>query len=435
MGSVIGFAGMSHLGIVSSIAVASKGFDVVSYDADRQLTAELSSRKLRIHEPELDDLLRDNASRMMFTSDAGQLGRCSVVVAAIDIPTNEKNESDLKAIDNLVDQLIEHLAVGSTLVILSQVRPGYTRALGRRIEKQLNQKKVQLYYQVETLVFGRAVERATKPERYMVGCADPAQPLPATFAELLSAFGCPILPMRYESAELAKISINMFLTASVCTSNVLAEVCEKIGADWQEIVPALRLDQRIGQYAYLAAGLGIAGGNLERDLTTVISLAGEGGSNAGVIESYVKDSKYRSDWALRTLAANLGKTAQTPVVAVWGLAYKQNTKSVKNSPSMALVETLKSFAIQAFDPQVVLEAGRLAHVSQKSTAMAACEQADALIIMTPWPEFSKVSLAEVAKKLKSPLVIDPFGCVSADECRRLGLQHHRIGVATLEAAA
>src|SRR5439155_15766795 len=136
-------------------------------------------------------------------------------------------------------------------------------------------KRIQLHYQVETLIFGRAVERALFPERFMVGCADPGQPLPQGFDEPLAAFKCPILPMLYESAELAKIAINIFLVASVTATNTLAEVCERIGADWGEIAPALRLDKRIGSSAYLSPGLGLSGGNLERDLATVLGLASE----------------------------------------------------------------------------------------------------------------------------------------------------------------
>ena len=164
----------------------------------------------------------------------------------------------------------------AVMVVLSQVPPGYTRALGVLPPQRL-------YYQVETLVFGQAVERATKPERTIVGCADPAAPLNPRFRAVLDAFGCPILPMRYESAELAKISINCCLVASVTVGNTLAELCEQIGADWSEIAPALKLDRRIGPYAYLTPGLGIAGGNLERDLATVQRLSDAHGTEAGLI--------------------------------------------------------------------------------------------------------------------------------------------------------
>src|SRR5208282_3885562 len=133
-----------------------------------------------------------------------------------------------------------------------QVPPGFTRGVARVPHERL-------IYQVETLIFGRAVERALHPERFIVGCADPARPLPPAFAAFLASFGCPILPMRYESAELCKISINFFLVASISAANSLAELSEHIGAEWSEIMPALRLDKRIGPHAYIAPGLGIAG--------------------------------------------------------------------------------------------------------------------------------------------------------------------------------
>src|SRR5262249_7021885 len=179
------------------------------------------------------------------------------------------------------------------IVVLSQVPPGYTRA--RQLSGRL------LYYQVETLVFGRAVERATKPERFIVGVPEAGQPLPLALETFLDAFGCPILPMRFESAEFTKISINCCLVASVSIANTLAELCERIGADWSEIAPALKLDRRIGTYSYLTPGLGLAGGNLERDLATIMRLAEEYGTDAGVIQAFVANSAHRKDWALRIL--------------------------------------------------------------------------------------------------------------------------------------
>ncbi|TMI78225.1 MAG: hypothetical protein E6H04_12820 [Bacillati bacterium ANGP1] len=183
------------------------------------------------------------------------------------------------------------------LVVLSQVPPGFTRSVRFPPER--------LFCQVETLITGQAIERATQPERFIVGCADPTAPLPGPYAAVLGAFRCPIFPMRYESAELAKIAINCCLAATVTVANTLAELSERVEADWGEIVPALRLDRRIGQHAYLAAGLGLAGGNLERDLATVVRLSAAAGSDAGVIRACVDNSRYRRDWALRTLHAEV----------------------------------------------------------------------------------------------------------------------------------
>jgi UDPglucose 6-dehydrogenase len=427
MGSVIGFAGLSHLGVVSSLAAAAKGFDVVAYDPNPEQVAALQEGRLPVHEPGLPELLQANASRMFFTAARQSLGACAVVVLALDVPTNANNQSDLAALDQLADKVAGRLAPGSVLVVLSQVRPGYTRALGRRLDAVLSPKGIALHYQVETLIFGRAVERALHPERFIVGCRRPGQPLPAAYQELLGAFGCPILPMRYESAELAKIAINIFLTASVTATNTLAEVCEKIGADWAEIAPALKLDKRIGPFAYLAPGLGLAGGNLERDLATVQGLAAEHGSDARLIDAYVANSDYRRDWVLRTLHACLGAVGGTPTVAVWGLAYKPNTHSTKNSPSLALIRALSGVAVQAYDPQVALPDLGRAECRQCATPLETCAGADALVVMTPWPVFAEVDLAQVRGALRGRLLVDPFGCLDGGRATDLGFAYFKLG--------
>ena len=158
--------------------------------------------------------------------------------------------------------------------------------------------------------------------------------------------------MRYESAELAKISINMFLVASVTTTNTLAEICETIDADWEEIAPALRLDRRIGQYAYLSPGLGLSGGNLERDLNTIIKLGQSHATDTGVVDAWLNNSQYRRDWVLRCVRNNVLKHLETPVICILGLAYKPDTHSVKNSPSIALINQLKIHEVNAHDPIV-----------------------------------------------------------------------------------
>ena len=187
MDQKIGFAGMSHLGLVSSIATAAKGFHVVSFDGRADLVRDLQMGKLPVHEPDLDDLLKRHASNITFTNSGRNLASCAVVILSIDIPTNQNNESDLSALDRLADSVVTDLADDTVLVVLSQVRPGYTRQLARRLETILTAKRIQLYYQVETLIFGRAVERALHPERFIVGCADPGQPLPATIRKTADA--------------------------------------------------------------------------------------------------------------------------------------------------------------------------------------------------------------------------------------------------------
>jgi UDPglucose 6-dehydrogenase len=357
---------------------------------------------------------------MTFTNDAGRLADCDVVYVAPDIPTDDKGGSDLAPLEVLLDLAFAQARDDAVIVVLSQVPPGYTRARQRPGR--------QLYYQVETLIFGRAVERATRPERFLVGCPDPGRPLPAPLAEFLGAFGCPILPMRFESAELAKIAINCCLVAMVSTANTLAEICENIGADWSEIVPALRLDARIGPYSYLVPGLGIAGGNLERDLATVASLGDKHGTDVGIVRAWQQNSRYRRDWLLRTVQAAVLASNRDARLALLGLAYKQNTHSTKNSPALSLLQSLGSCTVKVYDPVVSPKAEWHPNLTAAADPLAACEDADAVLIATPWPQFKTLQPAELARRMRGRVAIDPFACLDRAACASAGLTHLTLGV-------
>jgi UDPglucose 6-dehydrogenase len=417
---IIAYAGMTHLGLCSAIAAASKGFATLGFDPDTDLVSALDGRKLPVVEPELDGLLRDNRRRIRFTADPAGLKECDLLYVAPDVPTDETGKSDLAGLDRLLELVLVHTRPDAVIVVLSQVPPGYTRA--RQRPGRL------LYYQVETLVFGRAVERATKPERFIVGVPEAGQPLPRALETFLDAFGCPILPMRFESAELTKISINCCLVASVSVANTLAELCERIGADWSEIAPALKLDRRIGTYSYLTPGLGLAGGNLERDLATVTRLAEEYGTDAGVIQAFVANSAHRKDWALRTLHDAVFSKAPRATLAILGLAYKENTHSVKNSPSLALIRHLGPWPITVYDPVVPASAAPHPAATGAKSALDAARGADALLIMTPWPEFRALSCADIAKAMRGRLVLDPYRVLDRSVALAAGLDHRTLGV-------
>lgn len=420
---LIGFAGMTHLGINSAAAAAARGFPTIGFDPDAGRTAALARHDLPVLEPGLPELFAEHAERLDFTADPADLARCDVVYIACDVPTDDAGGSDLEPVRALIARVAPALRPDAVLVVLCQVPPGFTRALAAELGRPMEA----LLYQVETLIFGRAVERALHPERVIVGTADPAQPLPAVFAAFLAAFACPILPMRYESAELAKISINMCLVAMVSTANTLAELCERIGADWTEIVPSLKLDRRIGPHAYLQPGLGIAGGNLERDLATVCQLADQHGSDAGMVRGWIANSRHRRDWALRIVHERVVGRVAEPVFAVLGLAYKQDTHSIKNSPSLALLSGLTPFAVRAYDPAVTADPAFHPRLTAATDPIDACRGADALLVMTPWDIFRRTDLQEVATALRGRLVIDPYGVFDAAACRAAGLIQVTLG--------
>jgi len=425
---VVGFAGMTHLGINSAAAMAERGFPVVGYHDDPALAARLARAEPPVVEPGLNQLLAANAARLSFTADKADLGACDVVYIAADVPTDDEGRSDLAPIRALIDRVVPALRPDACLVVLCQVPPGFCRALGVLPPERL-------FYQVETLVFGRAVERALHPERFIVGCAAPERGLPPALAAVLGAFGCPILPMRYESAELAKISINFCLVASVTVANTLAEVSEAVGADWAEIVPALKLDRRIGRHAYLTPGLGISGGNLERDLRSVIGLGTAHGTDVCVVEAWLRNSAHRKDWAWRMLRATVLEARPDAVVAILGLAYKENTNSTKNSPALALLAHLEGREVRVHDPVVPASTVTVPSVRGCAEAAECAAGADALVLMTPWPEYRTLDLDALARSMRGRTILDPHRLLDGRQAQACGFVYHTLGMPPLAPAA
>jgi len=417
---VVGFVGMTHLGLVSASAIAGAGFETVCFDRDEALVADLQRGRLPVLEPALPELIASNGARQTFGANATAIARCDVVYVAPDIATDDEGRSDTSLLRQLIDLIGPVLRKDAILVVLSQVEPGFTRSMNVP-------EPARRYYQVETLVFGRAVERATKPERYIVGCADPGQPLDPRYRAVLDAFNCPVLPMLYESAELAKISINCCLVASVSVANMLAELCEGIGADWSEIVPALKMDRRIGPFAYLAPGLGIAGGNLERDLATVCRLAEAHGSDAGIVEAWRHNSRYRRDWAVRAIREAVLNENPHAEIAVWGLAYKENTHSVKNSPALATISQLEGVALRVHDPVVPASVATGSDVTGVNEPLQATAGAEALMILTPWPDYRRIAPDDIARSLRGRIVLDPYAVLDRKAAEAAGLVYHTLG--------
>jgi UDPglucose 6-dehydrogenase len=424
----IAFIGMTHLGLNSAVAAAKRGFDILCFDRDPALITALKAGKPPVQEPQLREWMKECASRLNYTSDPESLGACEVIYVAPDVATDDQGNSDLTTLNELLTLALYHAKKDTAIVVLSQVPPGYCR--GR------DAKGKTLIYQVETLIFGQAIDRAYNPERTIIGLADPSKPLPKAYANFLQGHGNPpLFPMRYESAELAKIAINCCLVSAVSTANTLAEICERIGADWSDIVPTLKADRRIGQYSYLAPGLGISGGNLERDLNTVIALASLHGTDDGVVQAWLANSSYRKHWPLRMLATHVFRSVPNSMIGILGLTYKENTHSVKNSPSVALIRSLTQYALQAYDPAIAPQPDWHPNRAGKSSALDAARGTDVLLLLTAWPEFRTLEPKEIAAVMRGNIVMDPFALLPREKMLKAGLQHITLGSAEDAAAA
>jgi UDPglucose 6-dehydrogenase len=420
----IGVVGLSHLGTVVAACLAADGAAVRAIDADAATVAALAGGRPPIHEPGLDVLLK--LAARSFSTDYERLAGCDVVLIACDTVTDADNRADLSVIDAQVDKALPWLGPNAALVLMSQVPVGYTRELADRLRARRPEFQGPVYYWVETLVIGEAVSRFRAPDRIILGGPSRGFTPGAPVAALLARFGAPILTMTYESAELTKAAINLYLSTSVTFANTLADLCERTGASMRDIVPALRKDPRIGERAYIRPGLGIGGGNLERDLVHLRELAKQAGVTPAFFELILAQSAARYDWLRRAVEQHVLAGRARPRVAVWGIAYKKNTTSTRNAISLRLIADLRARAdVVAYDPAAAAPPELGVHAA--TTALAAADGADGLVVLTDWDEFASVDPKRLARALRAPVVVDAAWALDPVAARAAGLTYVGIG--------
>lgn len=391
---IIGFVGLGHLGICSAVAAAAKGFTVYGIDPEPWG---------KITEPGLNELV-DKCSSLLFTENIRAIGKCNIVYVAADV----NDESDMEAVDEFLDLAIKHANDMAIIVILSPVPVGYCR------KAQVHWHN--LYYQVETLIYGQGIARAMNPPYIAVGSAAPNEPLPIFYSKFLSSFGCSITKMTFESAEICKMSTNCMLMAQICATNALAELCENIDhADWADIAPILQHDKRIG--SYLTPGLGVGGGHFTRDLDRAFNLAAETAAKQGAFttaDAWIQSGLRRGTWVDEILYEIFGN--DRAAIAIWGLTYKVNTNSTLNSPASRLMNW-EQHKYVTHDPVV-----------QPGDPLAILTDTDALTILTPWPQYRQYTADHIAERLRGRVLIDPYRMIDGDKARAVGLDYYGIGI-------
>ena len=391
----IGFVGMTHLGINYLAATAERNFNVIGFDENKKKINELKNYIINYNEPLLKKTIKKNKKKIKFSSNFAEIKKLDLIFISLDLKTDNYGYADTNLLLDLINKTKKHINSTANLIILSQVKPGFTR--------RINFYKNRLFYQVETLIFGQAISRALKPERIIIGSS--SNKISKKYINFLKKFNCPIIKMNYESAELTKISINIFLAASVTISNMLSRASKLVSADWSQIIPALRLDKRIGQYAYLKPGLGISGGNIERDLFSIKTIMKKDKNGSNLINSLIKNSKFMNKWAERLLMKKIKKNM---TIGILGLAYKDKTDSIKNSPAIDLIKKIKNNKILAYDPLIQVKKKNLNFI-QAENFKKVFTDSDILIFMTDWKEIKKIKIYMENINLKKKIIIDPYG--------------------------
>jgi len=230
--------------------------------------------------------------------------------------------------------------------------------------------------------------------------------------------------MSFESAELSKIAINCYLASSLSITNTLSELSDSLGGSWDEIIPTLQLDKRIGKFAYLKPGLGISGGNIERDLATIKSIGLTNNVNVQCIDSMIQLSKYSKQWLYRNIRKYIDNDINLKI-SVLGLAYKENTNSIKNSPSIELLKKIKNSSVKAYDP--LIKNINIKGVIMSDSALEAIKNSDILVIATPWEEFRSINLSKIKKQMNGNIIIDPYKILDEESLKKLNFMYYSIG--------
>ena len=407
----LGFIGLSHLGLCYLAASAVKKCNIVGYTKNTETLNLLSQFKIPINEPNLIEIIRKNKKRIKFTDDISSLNNVDIIFISLDIKTSEKGVSDLKELNDYLKIIYKNINKNKILVLLSQVPPGFT--------DNIKWNKSKLYYQVETLVFGSAIERALYPERIIVGKNDKKLKIPNNLSKYYNLFSNNHIIMSYKSAELTKISINIFLASSITTTNTLAEICENISADWDDIVPALRSDKRIGNFAYLKPGLGIGGGNILRDIKSIKKIAIRHKSSKSLMDAILLNSKRRQLWILEKIN-KLIKKIKIDKITLLGLSYKEGTNSTLNSASIFLVKNMKDITFYAYDP-IVTKTKKYKNLILCKNYNEAIKSSNIIVLSTPHNEFLKIKFSNFSN---IKFLFDPLGFI---DIKKNKLKYFKIG--------
>lgn len=404
--SDIAVLGLTHLGLVFSICTSSLKQKVLALDENKKLISRLSQGIVEIPEPGLQSLLLKNRRRIGFTTDFHFLSKVPIIFISLDTSTNKP--LNLNTLNQLINKVILCLSDGSILVITSQVPVGFTRKLENKIKRKHPNLKFILYFFLNTLIIGESVKRFLNPERIVIGLNSSFEKIDPKFQNFLNLFRAPVFKMSYESAELTKSAVNLYLASSIITTNTLADFCEKVGANINEIIPALKFDKRIGPFAYLKPTLRISGGHLERELIKLKSLSTQYKISSGIVDSLIELNESRINWLIQKIK-KLSKDQSIKTITLWGLAYKKDTDSTDNAVSIKLIKKLsRRFSFQIYDPQAIMPK-TLTGYKRFKDKYSALKKSDLLVLLTEWPEFANINFQQISKLMSKPNIIDCVG--------------------------
>jgi UDPglucose 6-dehydrogenase len=408
-GARVCVVGIWHLGIVNCVGFAEAGYEVVGVELDREKATQLQGGKPPLFEPNLEDLMKKHlaSGRLEFTSDVAAAKDARWVVIAYDSPVNDKDEVDISPVVRAARALAPMLGPETPLVITSQVPLGTCERIEKDVRKRNPKWKSGVVYTPENLRLGSAIERFLKPDMIVLGAsADDAR---ASALELYRPFETEHVAMNLRSAEMVKHALNTFLATSITFINEIANLSDRLGADAVAVGKALKLDKRIGNRALMMPGLGFSGGTLARDVTQLRKFSREHAYKAKLLDAIVSVNEGTFDEVLIKLKNKLRSLAGKRI-AILGLTYKPGTSTVRRSPAIKIIRKLNAAKAKCVGYDHAASAEEMKEYQRLFVRASSPEElvrgADALVLVTEWPEFKELDFVALGKLMKRRVVVD-----------------------------
>jgi len=428
----ISVIGTGYVGLVVGACLAENGNTVICVDSDESKITALRRGELPIYEPGLEEMIPRNVSeeRLSFTTDLDSAVAASeILFLAVGTPQDEDGSADLTHVLQAAESIARAMNGWKIVVTKSTVPVGTAERL-KKLMSSVTRQPFAVVSNPEFLKEGAAVDDFLKPDRVIIGTDDAR--VEAIMRELYEPFvrtGHPIFVMDHASAELTKYAANAMLAARISFMNEIANLCDRVGADVHQVRRGIGSDSRIGA-SFLFAGLGYGGSCFPKDVRALIRTAQDVQCKLNVVDAVDKANERQKVILLPRVEAHLGGLSGK-TIALWGLAFKPRTDDMREAPALAVVEELlaRGAVVRAYDPKATAAARRILgdRVTFCPRSYEALEDADALIVVTEWPEFYEPDFERMKTLMRRPAIFDGRNIYKPEHLRELGFHYEGIG--------
>ena len=427
--------GTGYVGLVSGLCFAEFGFETICVDSDASRIESLKKGECPFYEPGLTNLLRKHLKETKLLSLSQSLSDsmsgADIIFITVGTPTKHlDDEADLSAVYKVADQIADNINKYCLVVTKSTVPVGTTKEINKIIAKKVNKEHFDTVSNPEFLREGSAISDFMRPDRVVIGCDSiKAENMMRELYRPLYLLETPIVSTTVESSEIIKYASNSFLATKIAFINQVADLCEVVGGNVQDVAKAMGLDKRIGS-KFLHAGPGFGGSCFPKDIKAFISTAKNFNIDLSIVDSVNHSNQKRPQAIISKIFKHFNNNVEGKTFSILGLSFKPNTDDVRDSISIIIAESLykKGAIIKAFDPKAMNNAKKLLpNINYSESINESCLGVDAIIIATEWNEFRALNFNILKEKTKDNVIFDLRNIYNKDELTNLGFEYYGIG--------